>query len=147
MKLFTFLLTASLAFLVASCSSGTTNSMVGGNMINQKWQLIELEKNKSPIPIQMNDLEEGAFIRFEPEGKFSGNAACNHFFGFYSFSEHEIIFESVGMTRKMCGPKSMAIEDNLMPLFNNQKVQIHMSDEKIILQNNDTKAVFEKNID
>ncbi len=81
-----------------------------------------------------------AFLRFETEGKVSGFAGCNHFFGTYEIIDNESIqFGQMGATRKMCPPQIMAHEQVLFEALN--KASIYRRDRyKLVLgdaQNNE----------
>ncbi len=45
--------------------------------------------------------EEQAFINFDSDGKFNGNASVNLFFGSYTLSGGSLKLENVGMTRRL----------------------------------------------
>lgn len=100
---------------MAGCGDNTTSFPV---WLSQKWKLTQLYNGSASIPMRSYAKDEGAFVEFNQNGSFSGNAGCNAFFGNYISSEtNDIQFGGVGMTRKMCGPESMAVEDTFIKLF------------------------------
>ena len=104
-----------MAFSLSACGD---NAAIFHLWLAQKWKLTQLYNGSASIPMRSYTKDEGAFIVFNNNGSFTGNAGCNAFFGNYISSEtNDIQFGGVGMTRKMCGPESMAVEDTFIKLF------------------------------
>ena len=57
------------------------------------------------------------FIKFSSEGKLSGNAGCNSFFGSYEIKGNKLFTSKIGATRKMCLPIDMEIENKFLNLL------------------------------
>ena len=49
-------------------------------------------------------------ILFKADGKVSGNASCNSFFGSYTVQGDNVAFRGFGTTRKSCRPAIMTAE-------------------------------------
>lgn len=104
-----------MAFSLSACGDNAASFPL---WLAQKWKLTELYNGSASIPMRSYKKDEGAFVVFNNNGSFTGNAGCNAFFGNYISSEaNDIQFGGVGMTRKMCGPESMAVEDTFIKLF------------------------------
>lgn len=104
-----------MAFSLSACSDNSASFPI---WLAQKWKLTQLYNGSANIPMHSYTKDEGAFVVFNNNGSFTGNAGCNAFFGNYISSEtNDIQFGGVGMTRKMCGPESMAVEDTFIKLF------------------------------
>ncbi len=99
MKKFIFSLGVSIALItLVACS---TSKQDGGDLSSQVWTLSELN-GKSLVP------GTGISALFTSDGKISGSAGCNQYFGTYSVSGNSITFPSpMGSTMKMCAQAVM----------------------------------------
>lgn len=61
------------------------------------------------------------YITFGEDGRLSGNAGCNGFFGGWTQKGSELTFGHIGSTMRMCGPEEMKIEDIMLNALNNTK--------------------------
>lgn len=134
MKFFPFYPLFFLLLFIVGCSQGG----VSHENLTQKWTLSTLDDPKAlTIP---SDGDEVA-IEFTQDGKVNGYAGCNRFFGTYTTQGNTISFDGVGMTRRMCDPTSMAVEDSLSKLLHGDSV-IEIQQETLILKKDQIKAVF-----
>ena len=69
-------------------------------------------------PVKIGDValpsNSGIFIRFEGDGRITGNGGCNGFFGSYRLADHAIAFDHLGATRKACPQPVMDRESLFM---------------------------------
>lgn len=102
-------------FLIFSCTpmkrSGSMNS-AQPTLSGTAWKMADKVSGKIPTLV------------FE-EGKVSGNAGCNNFFGMAEMmmSSGKVNFSNVGSTKMMCA--DMSVEDSFMmmlPKVNNYKI-------------------------
>lgn len=80
-------LAASLALALAAASPAFATE-IGG-----EWHLVGFEGQRAPAPLS---------ITFTTEGKLSGKAPCNSYFGSYQATLPEISFSPLGATRMAC---------------------------------------------
>lgn len=106
-----------------------------------KWNLVSLNSNGTEI--SLDEPENPAFATFDGS-KLNGNAGCNAFFGNYTLKDKMLVVEGVGMTRKMCDEKSMAIEDSLIKVFADGSSELSINGDTLIIQKENTKATFKK---
>lgn len=109
--------------------------------ITGQWILTSLSNNGKEVAVKSSEGE--VFVAFD-EGKFNGNAGCNNFFGGYTFDKGVVTTSGVGMTRKMCDPASMAIEDTLVKVFADSSSQASLSSDTLTLEKNGVRAVFQR---
>jgi heat shock protein HslJ len=65
--------------------------------------------------------EMGVFVRFAEDGKLTGHAGCNGFFGSYKIDGSTIEIGQLGATRKMCPEPVMQIEYTFMNALQNAR--------------------------
>ena len=61
------------------------------------------------------------FIQFGADGRVSGHAGCNRFFGSYQEGGGRLLIGQLGMTRMMCPPTDMERELALTELLKNTR--------------------------
>lgn len=76
---------------VALCLAATSPAFASD--IGGEWQLVGINA-QSAAP--------GATISFDADGKFSGKAPCNRYFGSYSGDLPQITLSQIGATRMAC---------------------------------------------
>lgn len=132
-----------LAVFVSGCGD---NEASFPKSLSQKWKLKQLYNANSAIPMSHFANDDGAFVEFRTDGSINGHAGCNTFFGNYiSSADNDIQFGGVGMTRKMCGPQSMAVEDVFIKLFADGGGTISKIDGKtLVLKRDNVQAVLEQ---
>jgi heat shock protein HslJ len=102
--------------LILSCNSKTApsqNNPVNAALEDTRWQLIML----SDFPEVLPATDKEVYIIFE-EGKISGFAGCNSFFGSYSSRNETIKIENIGSTKMYC-EKTMALETAFLQALTN----------------------------
>lgn len=99
-------------------------------LAGSEWQPIELSG-------QVVDSRpgQGAFLRFESDGRVAGFAGCNNFFGQYMVDGDRLGFDRVGATRMMCAGPEMAVEDAMLAalgatgMFLRDGILLHLADQ------------------
>lgn len=127
--------------LALGCGNAQNAQMAQKQQIIAKWTLHALMDSGNKINV--NAREKSAFVEFRNE-EFSGNAGCNNFFGNYQLEGNQLKTNGAGMTRMMCAPESMAIEDALSKLFAENGSSIQLEGNTLILQKDSTRAIFTK---
>ncbi len=119
LQLFTIALAA---FSLYSCGTTQTNTTMENTSTTSKsgitesfWKLETLE-GKTISSLQENDREIG-FTLNEKEGRITGFAGCNSFFGTYKLEAGDrISFSSLGATKMAC-PSSAFNENGFLEIF------------------------------
>ena len=86
----------------AGCSGAAAQALAG-----TKWRLLSIGELTLPA-------DTDTFIQFEAEGRASGFAGCNRFFGSYQESEGTIRIYGLGTTRKLCAEEVMELETAML---------------------------------
>lgn len=107
-----------------------------------KWTLSALSNGHKEIDVRLS--ERNAFVSFETDKSFYGNSGCNNFFGNYQIQANTLVVGGAGMTRMMCAPESMEIEDTLMRVLSDGDSSVHIAGNTLILQKGNIKAVLNK---
>ncbi|MCM1312679.1 MAG: META domain-containing protein [Bacteroides sp.] len=98
------------------CSSFRTTATDTADIIGE-WSIVKAEQ------VSTKSGAAPATIRFDAEGKISGCASVNRFFGSYKFDGNALSLDGIGLTRMM-GP-NMEIEDAVVKaLSETHSVQI-----------------------
>jgi heat shock protein HslJ len=77
------------------------------DLAGSEWRAEFVEGAEVPVDAEV-------FVRFEGEGKITGAAGCNSFFGSYAVSGDKIEMGPVGITRKFCSEALMDLETKLL---------------------------------
>ncbi|MGI9367186.1 MAG: META domain-containing protein [Rhizobiaceae bacterium] len=85
--------------------------VAGGSSVSHAASLAGSEW--SPSSQASNTSEKQQFIQFQSEGRVSGFAGCNRFFGSYESSGDSLSFGVLGATKMMCPPEAMDQEQTL----------------------------------
>lgn len=129
------------AFILGCGNAQEAKADVGKELV-ATWNLSALSENGNAIDVKAG--EEVASLTFGADQQFSGNAGCNQIFGTYGLESGKLAFGgNAGMTRKMCSPQSMAIEDTLTKLLGTAS-SVQISGNTMTLQSGNIKAVFSK---
>lgn len=123
-----------------SFSACDEDKMAHSEVLNTQWHLYILSQNGEFFELP-NPNEAKILIK---ENEFSGNLGCNGVFGAYKMSGNKILFENVGVTKKLCDPKSMKVEDALLHFFGNGGAQIALKNDELVLEKDSLTAVFRK---
>ncbi len=85
-------------------------SFVSGlqDLAGTDWQVIAYNNGKEAVVSVMSDTELTA--AFDEESRISGNAGCNDYFATYLTSEGNILFGSIGSTRRICATPNGVME-------------------------------------
>lgn len=105
----------------AGPQSGELWKYIAGN----QWKLIQIEgeaQEDSPVTIAFNPQEQ----------RFSGNSACNNYFGTYETSKNTITFGPAASTRRACtDQKLMALERTFLGLLGDQTLTFDVADQTL----------------
>lgn len=80
------------------------------------------------------------FIQFGGDGRVSGHAGCNRFFGSYEEGGGRLTIGQLGMTRMMCPPADMERERELTELLQNTR-QFEATHRKLTLYSGSGKVL------
>jgi heat shock protein HslJ len=136
MKNFIFSLGVSIALIaLAACS---TSQQSGGDLTGQIWALSELN-GKLLVP------GTGISALFTSDGKISGSAGCNQYFGTYTVSGNSITFPSpMGSTMMMCAQTVMEQETAYLNALSEAKTYSVKADQLTLFSADKTSlAVFQ----
>lgn len=100
------LLPALLLVIVACGGTQGPDDGAGGDAgaLTGSWQLVDGEGPQGPIPI-LDD--HPITLTFEDEGRISGTAACNHYFGEVTLDGDTIAVGEIGATEMACMPQAV----------------------------------------
>lgn len=108
------------------------------------WNLVSLSDGGNPIDTSHSDRRVSITI---DKDKFNGYSGCNSFFGSYKTNGDQFQSANSGMTRMLCEPKSMEIEESLIKLFSDNSVHFVLQEGKLVFEkdgeNGGVKAIFE----
>lgn len=107
-------LLASMGVVLAGCASQPNAPVASAEPVvlaGTSWML--------PIP-KDSDCATNPLIEFTAD-KMSGDLGCNRAFGGYKLEGNQLTFEAVGVTRRMCAPSYMKLEDTMLNAINNVK--------------------------
>lgn len=127
--------------LTLGCGNAQDVQTAQEQHIMAKWTLHALMDSGNKININVG--EKPVFVEFRNQ-EFNGNAGCNNFFGSYQLEGNQLKTNGAGMTRMMCAPESMAIEDALSKLFTESGSSMQLDGNTLILQKDSTRAIFTK---
>jgi heat shock protein HslJ len=99
------------AAFLAAChhqSIPLTGNITGASLENTHWKLIALNAMKDGLPV----LQREVFVQLK-EGRATGNAGCNSYFGSYTTTGTNIHFTGIGSTKMFC-QQGMEVENNLI---------------------------------
>ena len=74
---------------------GTAGMTMGADLTGSAWQPSFMSAAEIPAGTHM-------VVRFNPDGRISGNGGCNQFFGGYTISGNTIKIGPLASTRKGC---------------------------------------------
>ena len=80
-------------------------------------------------------------INFSEEGKFSGNGACNNFFGSYTLNGRTIKFGEIGSTRMMCA-EGMELEQSYFSVLSGELRGLFSEGQLILSRDGGNRLVF-----
>ena len=119
---------------------GCGNAQDLQSRLTNQWILTALSNAGNVVNVRL--AEQNAYIDFDTPQDFNGNAGCNGFFGSYQVQANQIRFSNVGMTRKLCAPESMAVEDTLVQLFADGVGNVSIQGSELIITRGTIRAVF-----
>ncbi len=103
------------------------------SLTDTKWKLNGMLINDGIV----NDTAfENAFIEFTQDGKVSGNALCNNFFGEFTESENSLEIGTLGSTKKMCPEEVNSYETQILADLQNVS-EYEISRNSLTLSNSD----------
>lgn len=103
------------------------------SLTDTKWKLNGMLINDGVV----NDAAfENAFVEFTQDGKISGNAMCNSFFGEFTQSENALEIWALASTKKMCPEEVNSYETQILADLQNVS-QYEISRNSLTLSNSD----------
>ena len=133
-----------LSLLCLCCSENTANQKTA-NMYpsatfdNTRWTLIKL-KGLDSLP----DLQKDVFIQFNAsDSSFKGHAGCNNMMGKYSLDGNNLSIGPTAMTRMMCAPENMNVENGLSTAINQADSYVINEDHLELKKGNELLAEFQ----
>lgn len=128
--------------MVSIFTLGCGNAQDSQSQIAYRWVLSSLDNAGRPINVVMS--EHTAYVDFDSNQGLNGNAGCNGFFGNYTFKHNKLRFIGVGMTRMLCAPESMAVEDTLVRLFADGTSDVLIQSNQLTITRGSIKAIFHR---
>jgi heat shock protein HslJ len=102
------------ALAVMSChkkpmNTQTTAMNTTTSFDNTRWVIVNLTGLET-----LPQLQKDVFIQFKKsDSSYHGNAGCNNFSGKYTLDGTKLSLGPAAMTRMMCAPENMKVEDQL----------------------------------
>ena len=94
---------------LAGCTSTPTNKQPDPVVLeNTSWML--------PLP-EKSDCDTPPLLEFLPGNQLAGDLGCNRASGSFEFDGHNILFDKVATTRRMCGPAFMKLEEQMLNIL------------------------------
>ncbi|TLD80944.1 META domain-containing protein [Helicobacter sp. MIT 05-5293] len=128
--------------IVGIFAIGCGNAQDLQSQIAHRWMLSSLDNAGKQINVAMS--EHTAYVDFDANRGLNGNAGCNGFFGDYTLKNNKLHFVGVGMTRMLCAPESMAVEDTLVQLFADGTSDVLIQSNQLIITRGSIKAIFHR---
>lgn len=104
-------LIASMGVLLTGCATHMTAPEETIELKGTSWML--------PIP-KDSDCATNPILEFSDDS-ISGDLGCNRAFGPYKLEGNRLTFGAIGVTRRMCAPNYMKLEDTMLNAINNVK--------------------------
>lgn len=105
----TLALACALAASLAGCSTTVQKSSAEPVVLeNTNWML--------PLP-EKSDCDTPPVLEFLSGNRLVGDLGCNRASGTFQFDGHNILFDKVATTRRMCGPQFMKLEEQMLNLL------------------------------
>ncbi len=96
-----------MALILSGCS-GVARNVEPVALENTNWIMQLPEKSDCDTP---------PVLEFLPDNRLSGDLGCNRAAGSFEFDGQNILFNKVGVTRKMCAPQYMELESKMLDLL------------------------------
>lgn len=101
-------LSAVLCAAVTGCTSTTASKAEPVVLENTNWML--------PLP-EKSDCDTPPVLEFLSGNRLAGDLGCNRASGSFQFDGHNILFDKIATTRRMCGPDFMKLEDQMLTIL------------------------------
>ncbi len=95
---------------LAACSTAPAEQA------NSKPVVLEGTSWMMQVPPE-SDCSVTPMLEFLPNNMLAGDLGCNRAHGSFQFDGTNILFDKVATTRKMCAPKYMALEDQMLKMM------------------------------
>ena len=69
-----------------------------------------------PLP-EKSDCDTPPVLEFLSGNRLAGDLGCNRASGSFQFDGHNILFDKIATTRRMCGPEFMKLEDQMLTIL------------------------------
>lgn len=124
-------LAAALSTVLAGCSSTTTTKAEPVVLENTNWMLPLPEKSECDTP---------PVLEFLSGNRLAGDLGCNRASGSFQFNGHNILFDKVATTRRMCGPEFMKLEDQMLTILRDART-VEMTEKGLTFFDADGKEI------
>ena len=104
------------AALVCCAGALTACSTTNVDKTNAKPVVLEGTSWMMQVPPEA-DCSVTPMLEFLPNNMVTGDLGCNRAHGSFQFDGTNILFDKVATTRKMCAPKYMALEDQMLKMM------------------------------
>ena len=98
---------------------------------NTSWML--------PLP-EKSDCDTPPVIEFLPGNELSGDLGCNRASGSFEFDGHNILFDKVATTMRMCGPAFMQLENEMSRILRDART-VEMTEKGLTFLDAQGKAI------
>lgn len=123
-------LIASMGVLLAGCATH----------MNKPEETIELKGTSWMLPIPKDsDCATNPILEFSADS-ISADLGCNRAFGPYKLEGNRLTFGAIGVTRRLCAPNYMKLEDTMLRAINNVKT-VSKTEKELILYDADGKEL------
>lgn len=94
---------------LAGCASAPATKQIEPVVLeNTSWMLPLPEKSECDTP---------PILEFLPGNGLAGDLGCNRASGTFEFDGHNILFDKIATTRRMCGPAFMKLEEQMLNIL------------------------------
>lgn len=125
----TLAIAAASTALLAGCASAPQSEPVV--LENTTWMLPLAEKSDCDTP---------PILEFLPGNRLSGDLGCNRATGSFEFDGHNILFDKVGATKRMCGPQYMELEARMLKILSGART-VQMTEKGLTFFDADGKEI------
>ena len=136
------LLILTVIFFIVSCTKKTmttaTTHTPDADFDNTRWKLTRLSGD-----INLPKMED-VFVRFDAEkNQVSGKSGCNRFTGQFKLEGNKIQSGPIAMTKMMCPPELMAVENAFLKVLREMETYSISGDHLKLLKGDMVLAEFE----
>lgn len=128
----TLALSSAACLCLAGCASSPTAEPIEPVVLeNTNWMLMLPEKSDCDTP---------PVLEFLTGNRLAGDLGCNRVSGTFEFDGHNILFDKVATTQRMCGPDFMALEEQMLKILREART-VRMTDKGLTFYDADGKSI------